>query len=90
MEVRCSEEHTRAVGDLLLRRRGHVYDRIPTPSPGILCLKANLPAADSLGFEKELLAMTNSRTSSQTAFDRWETMDSCELLESNWQALPAV
>eukprot|EP00937_MAST-01D_sp_MAST-1D-sp2_P007366 g7366.t1 len=71
VEINAPADVVPALGDILMRRRGHVVQDAPKPGSPMYVVKAFLPVIDSFGFETDLRSYTHGQAMCLQTFDHW-------------------
>lgn len=71
VDIQCPEDVVGAIYNVVSKRRGTVIEHEPVPGTPLMNIKANLPVAESFGFNDALKAATSGRAFPQMLFDHW-------------------
>ena len=71
-EVQCPQDCVDVIYNILLKRRAHVIFEEPKAGTPFHCLKIEIPALESFGFETDIRTATVGQAFVLSMFDHWQ------------------
>ena len=84
VNIAVPQDSSGGVYGVLSQRRGEIKDTITSVSSTMCTIVAELPVAESFGFDAELRGATGGSAFAQCSFSHWKTIDSDPLEEGSF------